>query len=214
MNSDPSMRTLAPAGGRTGQLAANPLAFGYPTDGDPILIDISTSAVANGWVRRWSTENKLLPAKWLINADGELTDDPKALFGNPPGAMLPLGGADLGHKGFAMSLMVEVLTAGLSGLGRADEVKPGTGTPVFLQLIDPAAFAGVDALKREASWLADACRSTPPRVGVSQVRMPGDTAAARRREQLADGVALYPAIMPELGKWAAKLGVATPEPRG
>lgn len=210
MNSDPSMRTMAPAGGKSAQLAANPMAFGYPTEGDPVLIDISTSAIANGWVRRWSAEGKTLPGKWLINSAGEITDDPKALFGDPPGAMLPLGGADLGYKGFALSLMVEVLTAGLSGLGRADDVKPGTGTPVFIQLTDPSAFAGVDALKREAQWLADACRATPPLAGVKAVRMPGDSAAAKRRAQLAEGVALYPSIMPDLAKWADKLGVAMP----
>ena len=213
MNSDPSMRTTTPAGGKDPQLAANPLAFGYPTDGDPVLIDISTSSVANGWVRRWGAEKKKLPGRWLLDATGNPTDDPTVLFGNPPGAMLPLGGVELGHKGFALSLIVEILTAGLSGLGRADGVKPNTGTPVFLQLIDPMAFAGVDALKREAGWLADACRATAPRPGVKQVRMPGDTAVTLRREQFAQGLELYPTIMPELAKWATKLGVSAPEPR-
>jgi LDH2 family malate/lactate/ureidoglycolate dehydrogenase len=209
MNSDPSMRTVAPAGGIEAQVAPNPLAFGYPTETDPVLIDISTSSIANGWVRRWSAEKKRLPAAWLQDAAGNLTDNPDALFGNPPGSMLPLGGVELGYKGFAMALMVEVLTAGLSGLGRADNVTGG-GTPVFLQVIDPDAFAGTAALKREASWLAEACRATKPRAGVPAVRMPGDGANAQRRKQLADGVALYPGIMPELQKWADKLGVAPP----
>src|SRR5947208_466994 len=156
-NSDPSMRTVAPAGAREAQLAPNPLAFGYPTEGEPILIDISTSSVANGWVRRWNAEGRRLPHSWLQDAGGNLTDDPAVLFGDPPGTMLPLGGLDLGHKGFALGLIVEVLTTGLSGIGRAD--KPAGGSaPVFLQVIDPGAFAGADALKREASWLAEACR--------------------------------------------------------
>jgi len=210
MNSDPSMRTVTPAGGAQPQLAANPLAFGYPTNGDPILIDISSSAVANGWVRRWAAEGKHLPGQWLLDAQGNPTDDPNALFGNPRGAMLPLGGLDMGHKGFALGLIVEVMTAGLSGLGRADGLSGDAGTPVFIQLIDPAAFAGGEALKREAGWLADACRATSPRPGVSKVRMPGDTALASRKAQLKDGVALYPTIMPELKKWADKLGVSIP----
>jgi len=209
-NSDPSMRTVAPAGSREPQLAANPLAFGYPTQDEPVLIDISTSSVANGWVRRWSAEGRRLPAKWLLDADGNPTDEPGALFGNPPGAMLPLGGIDLGHKGFALSLMVEVLTAGLCGTGRAD--KPaGGGSPVFLQVIDPDAFAGVDALKRETSWLAAACRASKPRPGVAAVRMPGDTALAKRRAQLTSGVELYPSIMPDLKVWADKFQVAVPQ---
>jgi LDH2 family malate/lactate/ureidoglycolate dehydrogenase len=208
-NSDPSMRTVAPAGGRDAQLAPNPLAFGYPTEDEPVLIDISTSSVANGWVRRWSAEGRRLPGKWLLDAGGNPTDEPGALFGNPPGAMLPLGGTELGHKGFALGLMVEVLTAGLCGTGRAD--KPtGGGSPVFVQVIDPKVFAGVDALKREASWLAQACRVSKPRPGVAAVRMPGDTALAKRRAQLASGVELYPSIMPDLKIWADRFGIAVP----
>jgi L-lactate dehydrogenase len=211
MNSDPGMRTVVPAGGKEGQLAPNPLAFGYPTDGEPVLIDISTSSVANGWVRRWNTQGRRLPGKWLQDVDGNVTDDPAVLFGNPPGTMLPLGGLDLGHKGFALSLMVDALTTGLSGMGRAS--KPvGGGTPVFLQLIDPNGFAGVESFKRETSFLAQACRSSRPRAGIAAVRMPGDTALARRRAQLKKGVELYPSIMPDLRAWADRFGVIPPVP--
>jgi len=209
MNSDPSMRTVAPAGAMEPQLAANPIAFGYPTQDEPVLIDISTSSVANGWVRRWGAEGKRLPGRWLLDSHGNPTDDPAALFGNPPGSMLPLGGIELGHKGFALSLIVEVLTAGLCGSGRAEQ-PTGGGTPVTVQVIDPAAFGGIVAFKREASWLANACRRSKPRPGVSAVRMPGDTASARRRAQLAAGVELYPSIMPALTPWAEKLGVPIP----
>ncbi len=212
MNSDPSMRTVVPAGGMEPQLAANPLAFGYPTDGDPVLIDISTSAVANGWVRRWGAEKRKLPGKWLLDDKGNLSDDPAALFGPPAGAMLPLGGVDLGHKGFAMGLIVEVLTAGLSGLGRADNAKGSDGTPVFLQIIDPDGFAGKSVLKRETGWLANACRQSKPRVAGTTVRMPGDTALQSRRQQLETGISFYQSILPDLAKWADKLAVKLPQP--
>jgi L-lactate dehydrogenase len=212
MNSDPGMRTVAPAGGKEGQLAPNPLAFGYPTDGDPILIDISTSSVANGWVRRWNAQGRRLPGKWLQDVDGNVTDNPAVLFGTPPGTMLPLGGLELGHKGFALGLMVDVLTTGLSGAGRVTKV-PGGGTPVFLQLIDPNAFAGMQALKSETGLLAKACRSSNPRTGVAAVKMPGDTALARRRVQLRKGIELYPSIMPDLMPWAEKFGITAPPQR-
>jgi LDH2 family malate/lactate/ureidoglycolate dehydrogenase len=213
MNSDPGMHTVAPAGGKDGQLAPNPLAFGYPTDGEPILIDISTSSVANGWVRRWSAEGRRLPAKWLQDAEGNVTDDPAVLFGNPAGSMLPLGGLELGHKGFALGLMVDALTSGLAGIGRA----PGettSGTPVYLQLLDPGGFAGVKAFTRETGLLAESCRGSRPRPGIAAVRMPGDTANARRRAQLEQGVELYPAIMPALMPWAEKFAISPPAPRG
>jgi L-lactate dehydrogenase len=124
--------------------------------------------------------------------------------------MLPLGGLDLGHKGFALGLIVEVLTAGLAGSGRADKPDRSGGTPVFAQLIDPDAFGGKQALRREAGWLADACRASKPLEADRRVRMPGDTAARLRREQLESGVALHPAVMPPLADWAQKLGVQAP----
>jgi LDH2 family malate/lactate/ureidoglycolate dehydrogenase len=211
MNSDPAMRTVVPAGGIDAQIAPNPIAFGYPTDGDPILIDISTAPVANGWIRRWSAEGRKLPEPWLQDAEGNLSDNPATLFGQPPGSMLPLGGTVLGHKGFALGLIVEILTAGLSGSGRANPEASAGGTPVFLQIINPKFFAGADMLKNEASWLAKACRGSRSRHGEPAVRMPGDTANALRNKQLADGVVLHPSIMPELKKIAEKFKVEVPQ---
>ena len=212
MNSDPAMRTVAPAGSLDPQLAPNPLAFGYPTESEPVLIDISTSPVANGWIRRWSAEGTRLPDTWLQDAAGNLSDDASTLFGSPAGSMLPLGGLAAGHKGFALGLIVEVLTAGLAGTGRANPQASAGGTPVFLQIINPASFAGTAALEAEASWLADACRKSRPRPGQGAVRMPGDSANALRREQQERGVRLHPTIMPELAKWAQKLDVEMPAP--
>lgn len=209
---NPMMRTVVPAGGAEPQIAPNPIAFGYPTDGNPVLIDISTSAVANGWVRRWTNEKKPLPDKWLLDAQGELTDNPAALFGPPAGALLPLGGALLGHKGFGLGLIVEALTSGLTGVGHTG--KPAdAGNMTYVQLIDPAAFAGLAAFKRDTAILSDACRASKPRKGVASVRMPGDGAMALRKKQLASGVELYPSIMPELHKLAEKYGVAAPAAR-
>jgi LDH2 family malate/lactate/ureidoglycolate dehydrogenase len=212
MNSDPAMRTVVPAGGIEPQIAPNPMAFGYPTKGDPILIDISTSPIANGWIRRWAAEGTRLPEPWLQDAEGKLSDDPSTLFGKPPGSMLPLGGMVLGHKGFALGLIVEVLTAALGGTGRANPEASAGGTPVFLQIINPDFFAGSDALNEEADWLANACRNSRSRPGDPAVRMPGDTANAMRRSQLREGVVLHPSIIPELRKLAEKLHVDVPRP--
>ena len=212
MNSGPGMRNVAPAGAIDPQLAPNPLAFGYPTDGEPILIDISTSPIANGWIRRWSAEGKTLPEAYLQDSEGNLSDNPSTLFGTPPGSMLPLGGANFGHKGFAWGLIVEVLTCGLAGTGRANPETTKGGTPVFLQIINPEFFAGASALKKEATWLADACRKSRPRPGNAAVRMPGDSANKLRADQRDKGVALHPSIMPELTKWAQKFNVTVPKP--
>ena len=209
MNSDPAMRTVAPFGAIEAQLTPNPMAFGFPTDNDPILIDISTSTTANGWVRRFHAEEKNLPGKWLLDSEGNATDQPGALFTDPPGTVLPLGGTDVGYKGFGLALLVEALTAALTGFGRAD-APSGQGSPVFIQLIDPSAFGGRKAFERETGWLANACRSAKVRPGDAAVRLPGTRALKLRATQLESGVELYPSILPGLTPWAEKLGVELP----
>ena len=171
------------------------------------------SITTNGMVGRLAGEGGRLPGKWLIDADGNPTDDPAVIMREPPGALLPVGGVEYGHKGYALGLLVEAFTMGLSGHGRADPVEGWTGE-IFVQVLNPALFGGTDAFVRQTSWIADACRATPPRPGIERVRLPGEAGLRRREKQLRDGVALYPAIMPALTDWANKLGVTPPDPIG
>ena len=82
----------------------------------------------------------------------------------PPGSVLPLGGPDLGYKGFALGLLVEALTSAMGGHGRADEPKQW-GASVFLQVMDPAAFGTRDSFIHEVEWLAEACRTNSTKPG-------------------------------------------------
>jgi LDH2 family malate/lactate/ureidoglycolate dehydrogenase len=206
--SDPSAGGVAPHGGLASRITPNPIAAGFPTGGDPVLIDVSMSTTTNAMTRRAYDAGERLPGRWLIDAEGRPTDDPGVLFADRPGAMLPLGGLDLGHKGFALALLVEALTSGLAGHGRADEPKRW-GASVFLQLLDPERFGGRAAFIRETSRLAELCRATPPS-GASPVRLPGEAALGRRARQLRDGVELYPTVLPKLAPWAERLGVPMP----
>lgn len=210
-SSDPAVASVAPFGGRKAVYTPDPFAVGIPTDGDPILIDISASITTNGMAARLRREGKRFPGQWAIDAAGQPTDNPEALFTNPPGTLLPLGGIDHGHKGYGLALMVEALTQGLSGYGRA-ESPPQWGASVFVQVIDPSAFGGTDAFRRETSWLANACRDSTPVPGIDAVRLPGERGLARKREALANGVAIYPGIMEALAPHAAKRGVKPPAP--
>ena len=126
------------------------------------------------------------------------------------GALLLIGGTDYGHKGYAMGLLVEAMSMGLSGHGRADPID-GWACEVFVQVLNPALFGGSEDFLRQTTWVADACRATPPRPGVERLRLPGEAALRRRENQLKNGIELYPSIMPALAKWATRLGVATPE---
>lgn len=210
-SSDPSTASVAPFGGVSPVFTPNPLAAGIPTRGDPILLDISASYTTNGLTHRLYQAGETLPHPWVQDANGNATADPAVLFSAPKGTLLPLGGLDAGHKGFALGLLVETMTGALAGFGRADPAE-GWSATVFLQAIDPAAFGGRNDFLRQTSWLVEACHNAKPRPGVSRVRLPGERGLALRREQLAKGVQLYPTIVPALTPWASRLGIALPEP--
>ncbi len=211
-SSDPTMRTVAPFGGVEPVYTPNPLAAGIPTDGEPILMDISMSCTANGWVNRYHKEGKRLPGTWLLDNRGNPTDDPSAAFTDPPGTVLPLGGVDLGYKGFALGLLIEALTSALGGFGRADETTHWSSS-LFFQIIDPGRFGGKDAFLRETGFLARACLDAKPRPG-HEVRLPGSSAIARRNRQLREGVELHPLVVDGLRAQAGRLDVPMPDPVG
>lgn len=208
-SSDPNNTAVAPHGGRRGAYTPNPIAAGWPTGGDPVLIDVSMSITTNGMTMRLRQQGKRFPGPWLIDAQGNPTDDPNVMQQDPKGALLPLGGLDSGHKGYALALLVEMLTGSLAGHGRADP-QTGWSANAFLEVFDPAAFGGYRDFVRQSAFLAAACRNTPPRPGVDKVRLPGERALARRAEQLANGIALHPDIMRALTHWSERFGVPAP----
>ena len=210
-SSDPSVRAVAPHGSHQAVYTPNPIAVGIPTDAEPILIDVSSSTTTMALGNRLKAAGRRFPGPWVIDNLGRATDDPAAVATDPPGAILPLGGSELGHKGFGLGIFIEALTSALAGYGRADQPTQW-GAAVFLQLIEPAGFGGLDAFRCEAGWLAEACRAAPAVPGGAPVRMPGDAALKRRRDALAGGVPLHPGILPELQPWAERFGVALPRP--
>jgi L-lactate dehydrogenase len=210
--SDPAGSSVSPHGGRRPVYTPNPFAAAWPTSGLPVILDVSMSITTNGLIKRLYTEKKPMPGKWLLDANGVPTDDPGVMFAEPAGTLLPMGGVDHGHKGYALALLVETLTGALAGHGRIHP-KEGWGATVFIQVINPAFFGGRDEFVQLTSHLADACRATPPRPGFDRVRVPGEAGLRRREDQLRQGIDLYPSILPSLESWVTKLGVPAPAPR-
>ena len=210
ISSGPETGGVVPHGGRgTGTHTPNPIAAAWPTQGDPVMIDVSMSITTHGLTGRLNKEGRKLPGQWVLDGHGNPSDDPAVVFNEPKGGLLPIGGLDHGHKGYALGLMVEALTQGLSGHGRADPDE-GWAANVYVQVLDPALFGGGEDFVRQTEWIANACRTTPPRPGFDRVRLPGESGLRRRETQLKDGVELYPSILPSLQSWSEKLGVAVP----
>jgi len=209
--SDPTVASVAPHGGCAGVMTPNPLAAAWPTDREPVVLDVSMSITTNGLAKRLHTEKRNAAGEWFISSNGEPTADPSVIFAEPAGALLPIGGTDHGHKGYALGLLVEALTGGLAGYGRPDPAEGWTAT-VFIQVIDPGLFGGRAEFTRQTSYLAATCRARKTRSGVERVRLPGEAGLRKRAKQLEKGVELYPSIIPAIKPWAERFGVAVPLP--
>ncbi len=208
--SDPGGSGVTPYGGRTPLYTANPIAAGIPTDDDPILIDVSMATVSYGLAQMTASKGEHFADIAFIDNQGKPSADPAVLSSNPPGAILPVGGVHYGYKGFAMGLLVEIITSALCGaMGRAD--KPDQwGANVFMQVIDPDAFGGRDHFIRESSWIVDACKKTAPAQGFDQIRIPGEQALASRKKALQQGVLLPDTILSRLKSISDTTGVPFP----
>jgi len=187
-NTPPAM---PPPGGRTPYLGTNPIAAGFPTSGEPVIVDLATSQVARGRILKAAQVGEQIPEGWALDAVGQPTTDPEAAI---EGSLLPLGG----HKGFALALLVEVLSGVLSAAAVGPEV---SGTFVesdresnvghCLVAIDPAAL--VPGFAERMDRLTEDIR----RLGG---RVPGDRRHSERARRLTDGIDLSDELVEELRK--------------
>jgi uncharacterized oxidoreductase len=174
---------VAPWGGMDGRLSTNPIAVGLPgCDGPGILFDFSTSAAASGRVRQLLLRGTEAPDGWLIDASGSPTRDPDTLFSEPHGFLLPAGG----HRGYALSLLVEVLAGILSGAGFVS-ANPGPEeiNGVFILALNPSWFLPIDVFRARVDQLTAYVRTARPMPGIGPVHIPGEQSlqeAARRRQ--------------------------------
>lgn len=206
--SGPAAKGVAPYGGTVPVMTPNPMAAGIPTHGDPVLLDVSSSITTLNYARQLVARGERFPAPWAMDDQGRPTDD-AALVVAGKGSLLPTGGVDHGHKGYALGLLTEALTQGLGGYGRADAPTSMT-LGVMLRVTDPAAFGGVQAFTRQTEWLANACRNNPPVPGGPPVRLPGQAGLARQRAAVTQGVPLIAAVVEGLRVAAGRLGIDTP----
>lgn len=209
--SDPSGKWVAPYGGTEPLLTPNPWAIGYPGGDHPVLIDTCASITTVSKVREHINNGTEFAHPWMLDAEGRATTDPTVVNATPKGSILPVGGMDHGHKGFAMGLMVEMLTQGLAGHGRV-ESPTRWGANVFLQVLDPAAFDGAEPFTAQVDHLNTACRASTPIPGRGPVRIPGDRAARARAESTASGVALPEEVLVRIRACATDAGLSFPEP--
>jgi len=191
---------VAPTGGFRPYLGTNPLALGMPVAGEePMVFDMATSAVAGGKFEIALRLGKPVPVGWGVDPEGRDTTDPVAVYPGK-GALLPLGSdrERSSHKGYGLGLLVELLTAVLSG----GPTGPGVGNLTFrsgarppdtshlVVVLDPARLGNSGRMQAETQRLLAELRAMAPVDEDVPVRTPGQRSAAERALRRTDGVPL------------------------
>jgi L-lactate dehydrogenase len=205
--STPGEAFVSPFGGRTPLFSNNPIAFAAPGDDCPLLFDISTAITAGGQVDRAARESRPLPEAALKDTSGQTSADPAVL--SRGGSVMPIGGASHGYKGYALTLMTEILTQVLPGYGVLAGSGDAGANSVFIQVLDPAAFGDRESYQREMTNLFRRVHASSPDQAEQPVRIPGERAWTQRNRRLAEGVDLYPGVLDGLLKCALSLDVAS-----
>ena len=202
VNNHGAVTRVAPPGGRAPRLSTNPMAFGIPNGDEPLVLDFCTSATAEGKVRVKKIAGELCPDGWLLDSEGQPTNDPNDLYADPPGTIRPMGG-DQPYKGFGLSLIVEILSGALSGGVCAREVPINQiGNCVFLVLFNPDHFGGREHFATEVTSLLEFVRTCPRIDGVDAITLPGDPERHTLAKKTTDGVTF------DEGNWKALVALA------
>lgn len=205
-----SEASVVPTGGAVPMLGTNPLSVAIPAGRhEPYLLDMATSVVARGKVVLAKKEGRSIPDTWGVDQSGAPTTDPGAILSG--GSMLPFGGA----KGYAISLMIDLLCSCLGGScncretpGFWDDFEHPQNVGYFICVLDPSKFVDPAVFADRVDRMLDDFKACPPAPGVSEVMIPGEIEASKYKKGLAEGVVLSDAVVKDLVETGAHYGVA------
>jgi len=214
---------VAPYGGAEPRIGNSPLSAAAPgPDGDPeIVLDIAQSTTARGRLKLALDAGTEIPEGWAIDAAGRPTTDPAAAL---EGSLLTSGG----HKGSGLSVVVEMLAAGLTGAQLSQDAHHGGFTRRDAGTADASAdvtvgnlylavpadvFGDGEGVRNRARAIADHVRACPPAAGFDRVRAPGDLEREHATDAATHGVPILAPTERELHDLATQYGLAMPHPR-
>jgi uncharacterized oxidoreductase len=209
VNGGGSGQHVCPFGGIDNRLSTNPICFAVPGGKrENVTLDIATSVVPEGRIRQLRNSGELAAEGWIIDSEGNPTTDPADFYGPPKGAILPLGGA-AGHKGFGLSLIVDLLAGGLSTAGccRADAPDEPAGDGVLIMAIDVSSFTHLKDYKETVDGLVDYVKSSKSAPGFKEVLVPGEPESRAREKRLKEGIPVDDETWSQIKEQATRLGV-------
>lgn len=210
---------MVPTFGRDAVLGTNPIAAAIPgASGDAFVLDMATSAVAYGKLEVASRSGRALEPGWAVDAEGRPTIDPAAGLA---GALLPLGGPGVeggGHKGYGLSVLVELLTGVLAGglfgaalPSRRDLFDPAGATSHLFIAVNVAKFREPGRFKNDVHSLLNELRESRPADGSVQVYAPGDLEVQTSRKRFDHGIEIDETVLAGIERLADDLAIARPD---
>ena len=195
---------VAPFGGSDRRLSTNPITVGVPVaGGDPVILDVTTSMVAEGKLFVAINKREQVPPGWIIDKHGKPTTEPKDFYDG--GALLTVGA----HKGSGLSIIVDLLAGAIStgrSSGPDDTVLRNNMLSIY---IAPAVYDSDGAVSREVARFVEWVKASPPAVTGQPVLLPGDVERATRAQRSAQGIAIDDQTWKDLVAAAASVGMST-----
>jgi LDH2 family malate/lactate/ureidoglycolate dehydrogenase len=200
-NADPA---VAPYGGKARLLGTNPIAAGIPLGEDqpPLVMDFATAATAEGKLRLARAAGAQIDPGLVIDQDGRPGTTAEAFYSG--GALLPFGG----HKGYGLSVMIEMLGGALSGNHPSSAPGYQAGNGAVLLALDAGFFVSQEDFATDVSSCAHAIRNCPPIVAGFPVLLPGDV-ENQQRERRQAAIPVADAVWRQLAQLAKRLGTVT-----
>ena len=203
-----SRAIVAPYGGADARFGTNPVCIAIPLPGEPpFLLDMATSAVAQGKIRVAHNKGEKVSRDWLIDDHGNPTDDPRYGVIDPLGALRTFGL----YKGYGLALACELLGGALSGGGTehqgGDRSKKRVWNGMLAMLINPAALKN-SSFEAEIRAFLDSLRQSPTAPGFDKLRIAGDPERETRAKREREGIPVDATTWKEIRAAAAKLELA------
>ena len=203
-----SFARVAPFAGADRRFGTNPVCIGIPLPGEPpFLLDMATSAVAQGKLRVAHNKRAKIPLGWLIDDNGNPTDDPRWGVIAPLGAMACFGE----HKGYGLAVACELLGGALTGGGVTDydnKTQRRVLNGMLSILIDPTRLKTQEKYIRDSKSFLAWLRSSRAAPGHDRVRIAGEPEREYKEKRQRDGIPVDDETWNEIRAAAAKLKLA------
>jgi hydroxycarboxylate dehydrogenase B len=196
---------VAPWGGSGKRLGTNPHAIAIPGPDGTVAMshDFASSVWAEGKLRVKFNRGESVPSGIMLNGHGEPSTDPKEFYGTPPGSLLTAGA----HKGYGLSLAIEILGGILTGTGAASAEKGTFANGTLIIALDPARFLTPEEFHQQVSALFTWVRGASPAAGASEIMIPGEPEARSERAKRAAGITVEDETWRQIVRSAAEVGV-------